>query len=194
MLKVNNLVAGLGLVVVSSIWTCICPNGAFAAGQDVTQRGLAYLKNGDAASAAIYLTQAVRLNPSDLAARRYLCQAWLKLNLPDRVISQIQMIQKVDPGKPADAIILGDALYDSGKIPQAQQAYQQALTLDNKCELGYVGMIKVYMQAGSNEKAEQVCNFLLKTSTNPQILSFVSDKLNDLRLNKQQAAVEQVKG
>src|SRR5689334_10733902 len=75
------------------------------------------------------LVQAVKLDPNNLTARRYLGYALLQLNAPHDAINQMVMVTRITRPTAFDLYTFGEAYLMSGDYPNAENSFKGALGL-----------------------------------------------------------------
>jgi tetratricopeptide (TPR) repeat protein len=175
---------GAFAVSLSILFTMVVQTSALSApdrGQAYLQQGYKQLRTADYAGAVRSLTEAVKANPADMTARRYLCKAWIECGMTPQAIQQIEVIRKSDPGKASDQILLGDAYYRAGEMEKSTAVYMDLVRQQPMLELAQVGLIKGLLGQGLNEQAEPYCIRLLQTSRDAGVQAFAQAKLTEIR-------------
>lgn len=152
-----------------------------AQAQAYLAQGYRQLRGTDYVGAARSLTEAVKANPADMTARRYLCKAWIECGLTAQAIQQIEVIRKADPGKVSDQLLLGDAYYRAGEMEKSIAIYKDLIRQQPTLELAHVGLVRGLLGQGLNEQAEPICMRLLQTSKDAAVQSFAQTKLTEIR-------------
>lgn len=145
------------------------------------QKGYEQLKCKDYSAALTSFNQAVRDNPSDLQARRYLAVALTRSGKPEAAVNQMEMIIRIDPGHAQDLIALADAYFLLGKTKQAVIYYQRTLQLEPKMDIAYVGLAQAYLSLNENSKANLACTNGLNASTDAKVRNQLKSIMDTIR-------------
>ena len=79
-----------------------------------------------------YLEEALRLDPDSIAANTFLALYWQRQKQPELALEYLQTAASLDPSNPAFPAEAGGILSETGDLPAAQEAYQQAIDLAPK--------------------------------------------------------------
>lgn len=112
-----------------------------------------YRASGDLPSTILFLRRAVDDNPTDVAIRRQLIQAYQDDNMPDLAEAEINRSLKMDPRNAVLFRLHGDALYTNGRLGDALKAYQQAIELDPKDVLAKIALGDIQAASGEFDAA-----------------------------------------
>lgn len=143
-----------------SIWlgiSSMLPAFADTATDFLLQKGYDQLRRKEYSNAATTFSQAVRNNPQDLQARRYLAAALTRSGQSKAAAQQLQMITQNDPGKAYDQAALGEAYLLWGKTKLAVTSYNEALKLDPSLDSARLGLAQSLLALNQTTKAKQVC-------------------------------------
>lgn len=159
---------------------------AYAAdNQSLVNEGYAQLAQGKYHTAIARFSTRLHEQPLDIEARRYLAFSLLKVGLFEQATLQSQALVAQSKCTAADHILLGDALYGSGRKQQSLAAYQQALTLDKKSVRASIGLARVYLSLKQPQLASQICCQALSLTTTVE----ERNSLHSLQ-NKAQTAIK----
>lgn len=100
------------------------------AGPSFKEQGLLSLRQGDAATAVHFLSDAVRVDPADAEAWAALGVAFCKLGQLAEGVAALQRAVALRPSAAPLQFNLGRALELRGQVPEALECYRRALELD----------------------------------------------------------------
>jgi tetratricopeptide (TPR) repeat protein len=154
--------------------------------------GITELNKGNTETAADMLTEAVRQNPSDATARRYLCHALVRED-PKSAVVQFDALRSAGPLPPDDersyrhalSLAATGSLVETSAIDKAMQTVAAEPGNPQAC----YKLSTLYAAAGMLSKAAQYCQTGLSNAKHPA----ETKKFHDLyqRLNKQNVQGEQ---
>ncbi|MDR3612726.1 MAG: tetratricopeptide repeat protein [Candidatus Obscuribacterales bacterium] len=134
---------------------------------ELISAGYKQLSKGNNERATALLAKAVRLNPNDANARRYLAHALMANGDTDNAIAMLKAIVAINPDNTADSIALGEQLVKSGRVEDAIDTYSKTLTADKHNIKARCALARAYMSAGFKQKAKDVCEDGIKDSASP---------------------------
>jgi Flp pilus assembly protein TadD len=134
---------------------------------ELISAGYNQLSKGNNERATALLAKAVRLNPNDANARRYLAHALMANGDTDNAIAMLKAIVSINPDNTADSIALGEQLVKSGRVEDAIDTYSKTLTADKHNIKARCALARAYMSAGFKQKAKDVCEDGIKDSASP---------------------------
>ena len=134
---------------------------------ELISAGYKQLSKGNNERATDLLAKAVRLNPNDANARRYLAHALMANGDTDNAIAMMKAVVAINPDNTADSIALGEQLVKSGHVEDAIDTYSKTLTADKHNIKARCALARAYMSAGFKQKAKDVCEDGIKDSTSP---------------------------
>ncbi|MEY2509496.1 MAG: eukaryotic-like serine/threonine-protein kinase [Verrucomicrobiota bacterium] len=110
-----------------------------------------------------YGMRAIELGDPSERACGQIAYAWKMLGRPDTAILWYQKA-KVSQEQPADYdALLGDCFTDLGLDEQARQAYQAAANFRPDLPEGWMGLCRLELLAGNEERAREICRDKLTT-------------------------------
>src|SRR4051812_6886790 len=121
------------LIATTFVFVCLAQPAQVAYSQDcsvLVQQGYAQMRAGNPGNAMQTLTQAVRLNPTNVEARRYLGVAMIQCGLNANAVEQLDYVVRSANPLAIDYGYLGQAQSLCGKLDMALGSYQQAVKLD----------------------------------------------------------------
>ena len=128
--------------------TAAAPTGA-----SPLQIGYQMLALGDYPKAIRVLLAALRSNPNDVAARRYLAHALVRSGSNSMAVEQFGVVEQLQPLEATDQAALGDAQRSLGNLKAAVAAYTKAVESDPQLEVGWAGLARTYAAAGQHQQA-----------------------------------------
>lgn len=166
--------------------TCFLNQPALAA-VSLVEKGCDQINNGNYSSAIVTLSQAVRSNPSDLDARRYLCSALLKNGNAKAASQQLEAIIKFAPGNNSDLCMLGEAYVQCGESQNAVSTYKQAVRNAPASSQARRGLARALVAAGDFVTAKSVISETLRTSSDAQLRNDCIELLGVIKQRSQVA-------
>lgn len=134
-------------------------------------------KKGDYLTAVPTLEQAVKVNPKDARARRYLAFAYKQADQMGEAAGQFEVLYTLGALNAQDISIFIDMLMGSGQQDKALKIIEDALAKSPGNQSLYLSLANCQLSRGENEKAIQTCNRGI--AINPR--SAVGLQLIDLR-------------
>ena len=154
---------------------------AQSVGSPLLQKGCEQLSRGNYSLAISTLTQAVRSNPSDLNARRYLCAALLRNGMAKAASQQMEVLVKFAPGNASDLGLLADCYMQCGETQLALERYKQAYTADSSNWNVKHGLAKALVATGDKKAARIVIVDILRTNPDARMRSECMQMLEALK-------------
>jgi tetratricopeptide (TPR) repeat protein len=156
---------------------------------ELTKQGYNFLRNGQLDEAEQALTQALRLQPNNFTARRYLAHALSANGQEDAAVEQFAQLSKVVSLSPADELALGRSLNHSGAPAQAVAHFQNCLSAQPSNRDARLELIDLYDQMGNSAEAKRQAMEGAIRATNKQDTELFRDRLK--RLERPKPAPEQ---
>lgn len=103
------------------------------------------------------LVKALRINPRDVGARRYLAYAFHKIGMSTIAAKQMEIVICSDPGNANDRAAVGVMYLLSGESLRAIEAFKHCLVIDACHEQARYGLARAYLSAGDSVHANSVC-------------------------------------
>ncbi|MBA3993273.1 MAG: hypothetical protein C0469_07080, partial [Cyanobacteria bacterium DS2.3.42] len=159
------------------------PSDAYLAGlaskdfDTLINDGFAAYKKGDTLTAVPTLEQAVKVNPRDVRARRYLAYAYKSADQLGEAASQFDALYPLGALSPQDTTIYIDMLAGSGQQEKASKVLEEAIAKSPGSQILYVQLANAQAAQGDIPKAIQTCTRGI--AINPR--SAVGQQLVDLR-------------
>jgi tetratricopeptide (TPR) repeat protein len=140
---------------------------------ELVQAGYQQMRSGNNERAMLYLERAVRLNPNDASARRYLAHTFLASGDVENAIAQFQMVDKLGQPNADDIKALADALAQTSRTEDAITAYNRCLQLRPNDVPTRCTLARLYASSGFLNKAKEICLEGLKNSSDSADLNVV---------------------
>jgi tetratricopeptide (TPR) repeat protein len=125
---------------------------AMGTAPELTVRGYQLLKSGRPAEAVIALNTAVRSQPQNDSARKYLAYALLSAGRPADAASQFQVLSRSHALLPDDLLQFGKALEGAGDIRGAISKYEDSVFLRPSDGHGRRALVEAYQRTGQTDK------------------------------------------
>lgn len=126
------------------------------------------MKSGKSVSAARILKAALRLNPNDARARRYLANALYNNAEYPAAASQFAYAAAAQPLSADEALMYGRSLVKSEKYEQAIQMLSNLISEQPSFARARVELIKAYTLAGFTDHAREQCQVGMTQARNQQ--------------------------
>lgn len=140
------------------------PSDAYLAGlaskdfETLLNDGFAAYKRGDVLTAVPTLEQAVKVNPRDARARRYLAYAYKSADQLGEAASQFDALYPVGALGPQDTLIYIEMLTGSGQSEKAAKVIEETIAKQPGNQALYLQLANSQANAGEIPKAVQTCN------------------------------------
>lgn len=108
------------------------------------------------------LSQVIKKQPADMAARRQIADSFLKMGLSVRAVEQLQIVMQYGQRSVDDYLLLADAQKYSGKYSESIRTYQEVLNQSPANAKALCGIASCYMLTGDSNTATKMCNIGLK--------------------------------
>lgn len=134
-----------------------------AQAQDVSsflRDGYAALQKGSYLQAESTLRKAVKLDPRNAAARRYLSVAMVATGDASNAMTQVYAAQSIDGVQANDWILLGNAHFALSETEEARKAYISGLKNPSTHVSAALGLIRIHIAQGQLHEAAQLCSAL----------------------------------
>jgi tetratricopeptide (TPR) repeat protein len=146
---------------------------------ELVQAGYAQMRSGNNERAVVLLERAVRVNPNDASARRYLAHTFLATGDTDNAIAQFQMVDKLGKPNADDIKALADALAQTSRKEEAIAAYNRCLQMRPDDVQSRCSLARLYEAAGFLNKAREVCLEGMKNSSTSADLNAVLKEIQN---------------
>lgn len=121
------------------------------------QQGYTLITKRSYSQAIAVLNQAVRLNPRDAAARRYLAVALNQTGNSNKAAQQMELVIRLEPGNASDCALLGDMYLLCGDFASAVARYKAGILLSPDSPQCRCGLATAYAAAGDCANAKAAC-------------------------------------
>ncbi len=149
-------------------------------------QGYEFLTKRSYSQAISVLSGAVRANPRDVMARRYLGVALHQSGMSGAGAQQLEMVVRLEPGNANDLALLADMYLLSGEHSRAISTFKGCLSLSPANEQARCGLARAYYGAGDSANARNACIDGLKTCRNSGARKQLVRILGDLRTEERQ--------
>lgn len=156
----------------------------------LTKQGYAQISRGSYHLAISTLRSAIRSNPNDLAARRYLCKALMQIGLASQAVAHMQVVVKNCPEGAAEWACLADAQRLCGENEAARLSYEKALSREKSNPDALLGLSKVMVSLGEIDQARNLCLSGMATCLNQEEKALFKQQL--FEINRRAADVKQI--
>lgn len=123
---------------------------------DVTA-GVSALQAKDTVSAVDILTKAVKANPDDPQARKYLAYAQLSAGDLENASRQFQAWSYLQPVPASEMWLFGKKMMSAGKYGEAARVFGELVKADPSNSTARIQLIKSCALAGESERAQTLC-------------------------------------
>lgn len=120
---------------------------------ELVKRGYKALQSGDAESAVTLLTAAVKDNPNDPQARRYLAHAMAATGNAKGASAQFRVLASLEALNESDMLAYGKALDSSGARESAIEIFAKCLSANPDCSNARLTLIELYKKASFDDRA-----------------------------------------
>ncbi len=133
--------------------------------------GQAQADLGDIQAAEGYFRSAAALSPAEPEYQRLLAEFFIQyqIKIDDAALPAAREAARLSPQDPAAQDVLGQALFLSGDLAGALQAYQAALALDENYAPASLHLAVLYTEQGQTELARQALQKAYLNDQYPQI-------------------------
>lgn len=138
--------------------------------------------------AIVVLSDAVRLNPGDASARRYLAVALNQTGNSAKAVQQMELVIRLEPGKASDCAMLGEMYLLCGESTRAIARYKEGISFSPDSAQCRSGLATAYVAAGDGVRAKATCLEGLKVCRDVVARKRFAQILAELDASKQTAA------
>ncbi|HEY9677327.1 MAG TPA: tetratricopeptide repeat protein [Drouetiella sp.] len=132
----------------------------------LTRKGYDLVQSGSYEAASVVLKNAVRANPNDLNARRYLIYALTQNGNCLDASAQLKSLAKAGSLTAVDYYLSGNNDKQQGNTDNALKQYRAALTLDPDMVAAKAGIIELFILASDFQGATFLCKDCLAHARN----------------------------
>mgnify|MGYP003384668452 CR=1 FL=1 len=137
-------------------------------GVDQVDSGYLALKAGDSHSAVAILSRAVKADPDNALARKYLAYAHLQDGNMDKAVSQFVAWNYLQAVPATEMWLFGKTMMAAGKYSQASQVFDDLVKAEPDNSTARVQLIKACALAGQGERARSLCLQAMACARDPQ--------------------------
>lgn len=154
---------------------------ASESGTALLQRGVDQMSRGNYDQAVITFSKAVKCDPSDFQARRYLCSALLKNGQATAASQQLEVITKFAPGNNSDMSLLAEAYLHCGECEKAVECFKKVLRIDPSDTTAKYGLTRGLLATGDIAGARDLALHTMRNTTNQKIRSGCAQILSQIK-------------
>ncbi len=136
-------------------------------GTDAVKAGYNALRAKDSSSAVSILSTAVKTNPDNPLARKYLAYAHLREGNIDKAVRQFQAWSYLQPVPRKEMLVFATTCMDAGKYNEASHIYSELVKAEPTNSAARVQLIKCCSLAGDNDKARTLCLEAMGSAKDP---------------------------
>ena len=125
--------------------------------QQMVLKAYKHIQTGDFKSAIPVLEAAVKNDPENSQAHRYLAFSYIKSGMVTKALSHSKQVVALGTEHPHDLFSLGEAHFYDGKPQEAMKCYRDALRIDPLHVEARMGAIRSLIALGKVEEAKVVC-------------------------------------
>lgn len=182
----------LVLILITTVLSSVLPAGAEPSASVL--QGYDLLAKHSYSQAISVLTGAVRANPRDAMARRYLGIALHHAGNSTSGAQQMEIAIRLEPGNANDLAALAEMYLLSGEHIKAISSYRSCLTMAPANEQARCGLAKAYYGAGDAANARSTCIDGLRCCRNSNTRKQLSRILGNLRDSERPAVEADARG
>lgn len=134
---------------------------------DAVNAGYNALRAKDSTSAISILNEAVKVNPDNPMARKYLAYAHLREGNVQSAVRQFQAWNYLQPVPTKEMWHFAKTSMGAGKYGEAAQVYEEIVKSEPSNTSARIQLIKACSLAGDNEKARALCLEAMTSAKNP---------------------------
>jgi len=124
--------------------------------------GYAYSQGGKRKQAIASYNEAVRITPEDALGWNLLANSYRLDGQPERALQVVARALNVNRETPATWTLQGEILSDLNRFEPATASYGEALKLDQRFALAWLGIGKAYARLGKNAELKEAARTLEK--------------------------------
>lgn len=147
----------------------------------LVQRGVDQLSRGTYDQAVITFSKAVKADPSDLQARRYLCSAMLRSGQATAAAQQLELITKFAPGNNSDMCLLAEAYLHCGEMDKSVECYKKVLRNEPCDTTAKYGLTRALLAVGDVAGARDLALNTMRSTSNVKIRNGCAQILTQIR-------------
>lgn len=153
--------------------------------KELIQKGYAALRSGHTGNAITLLASAVKADPNDKLARRYLAYAFQQKGDHANAVSQFGSLATLENLSSEDRLSYAKSLEAAKKLEPAAELYSQVLEAEPSNSAARVGLIHLYLKIGFPQRAAQLAQDGMSLSaSSPQLVSTYSGLLKQAQAHQ----------
>jgi Flp pilus assembly protein TadD len=152
----------------SLLWICFADPALADDCSVAVRQGYELLSKGNNSQAVFAFSYAVRNEPQNILARKYLAVALQRSNMCAQAVQQMEVVNQQEPNNTANLALLAEMLRSNGENTKAITYFRRSLALFPGNDEAFCGLAKSYMATGDNSKALNTCLAGLKQSKQPR--------------------------
>ncbi|MBX9724762.1 MAG: tetratricopeptide repeat protein [Candidatus Obscuribacterales bacterium] len=156
--------------------------------QKIVLRAYKQIRQGNFDTAIPLLKTAVKIDPENTEAHRYLAYSYLHCGKVTQALSESKQVVDAGSEHPHDYYTIAEANFYDGKPDQAMKFYRDALLLNPLFAEARMGAIRSLMALGKFEQAKEVCRNAAYNSPSAKSKFEFKKMLNSLDSQTQIAA------
>ncbi len=161
--------------------------------QQMVLKAYKHIKSGDFKSAIPVLQTAVKSDPENSQAHRYLAFSYLNSGMVAKALTHSKQVLALGTEHPHDLYSLGEAHFYDGKPQEAMKYYRDALRINPLHVEARMGAIRSLIAMGKVEEAKSVCEAAAYNSRSEKAKFQFRRMLNDIKSKNQIAAARSFK-
>ncbi len=156
--------------------------------QQMVLKAYKHIKSGDFKSAIPLLKTAVKIDPENSQAHRYLAFSYLHTGMVTQALSHSKQVVDLGTEQPHDFFSLAEAHFYDGKPQEAIKFYRDALRLNPLYAEARMGAVRSLIALGKVQEAKSVCQDAAYNSRSEKTKSQFMKMLNDINTKNQIAS------
>lgn len=147
---------------------------------ELVKRGYELMKQGSPGEAVEYLAAALKAEPNNVNARRYLAFALKEDGDNEGAIQQFSALATMGAlTASSDKVAYGKVLEGSGKLETAITLFTSVIGTEPNNDNARIALVKAYLKAGFKEKAKDLASTGARTSRAPEAVAAYRTLLED---------------
>lgn len=156
--------------------------------QQMVLKAYKHIKNGDLKAAIPVLETAVKHDPDNSQAHRYLAFSYLNSGMVTKALAHSKQVVALGTEHPHDLYSLGEAHFYDGKPQEAMKFYRDALRINPLHVEARMGAIRSLIALGKVEEAKSICEAAAYNSRSEKAKFQFKRMLNDIKSKNQIAS------
>lgn len=168
----------------AGLLTCLLVAQSSLAAESISpfvQKGLDQISRGSYDQAVITFSKAVKCDPSDMQARRYLCSALLKNGQATAAAQQLEVITKFAPGNNSDMCLLAEAYLHCGEFEKSAECFKKVLRIEPGDTTAKYGLTRALLAVGDVAGAKNLAIDTMRSTTNQKVRSGCAQVLSQIK-------------